>query len=776
MIHQNHEAPVHLLETPWQYLRSLAYDMGCRAKLKNVVKDRSTLHHAHDLNLEIMGKATTHLNDSQKGMIRHHQTLARWEGDKLCNKLGLGNGSCPCGAPVASMEHMIYECPRHEGTRLKHPIIRQLKNLDLPTHFKLGFATDPPLGVQDLFAPLVFNGVAHSYVGLEQLGTAVGIKSDKVKIAQEEFGATTFIERVMEGVSSRPDFSRGILPNARQASNIMKGPFNAGSLELATACDELAPTKPNVYSDGSVINPSEGDLQLGGAGLWCAKGSTYTNPLTELENDYHTKIVGTGVSLAGELTGQLCSSTRAEIAAGIPSIQVPHAVHIAADNSTFVNFTNFLLQMPHTWKPKRPWGITTNGDPLAVLWANIVAKGSAAVLISKTKGHATALDMQKGLSNPVDAEGNDHADVAAGSTHKLRGNCIAAYVRVLQAKRNLFIFTLRKLYRATASISKADLELREVEHKQDIASGIIETKTLVPRKMPLTTWTQHRKLNIGFPPQPFLDGRSDEQGNNVWILWTFIRSLLITPCAHQQPGITSVELFALFELRGGNIDITAQQVKHTSLSRSGLRPLLGKFKNSIRKICEVTLTIGELQMWKLNLASTSRLNDIGLLGHHASVGFNIHLEDKESTKLLFAVLSLRTQVKLAVKDAIRLQNYKVKPVKLKLHARGIPPWRNLRLAEASSNVEITLTAEAMQHKLDRARLPALGPRTQTAQYKGFTLKCAACKLPKTIKNRALVTNNGWAALKCSHCHKTRVAKAWLCACGIPWYSCSVHAT
>ncbi len=65
-----------------------------------------------------------------------------------------------------------------------------------------------------------------------------------------------------------------------------------------------------------------------------------------------------------------------------------------------------MLKQGPAWKPPKPWGVTKDGDLLQVLWQSICSKGSASIRASKTKGHATALDIERGISTLHEARGN----------------------------------------------------------------------------------------------------------------------------------------------------------------------------------------------------------------------------------------------------------------------------------------------------------------------------------------------------------------------------------
>ena len=56
----------------------------------------------------------------------------------------------------------------------------------------------------------------------------------------------------------------------------------------------------------------------------------------------------------------------------------------------------------------------------------------------------------------------------------------------------------------------------------------------------------------------------------------------------------------------------------------------------------------------------------------------------------------------------------------------------------------------------------------------FIARCHLCGTARNLANRRLVEKGTWANIMCSFCKVNRKASKWLCECGKPWHTCSIH--
>ena len=61
----------------------------------------------------------------------------------------------------------------------------------------------------------------------------------------------------------------------------------------------------------------------------------------------------------------------------------------------------------------KSWGLQVDGDLWEQAWLAVLKRGTGDQSLRKVKGHATEKDIEKGISNPKDKEGNDVSDKLA---------------------------------------------------------------------------------------------------------------------------------------------------------------------------------------------------------------------------------------------------------------------------------------------------------------------------------------------------------------------------
>ena len=93
------------------------------------------------------------------------------------------------------------------------------------------------------------------------------------------------------------------------------------------------PSKPNVYSDGSVHNPASHFWQVGGIGVFWPRRSLTDESLSDTEYKYmHTEQRLEGVRLWSNFNNLRNSSTRCEIGAAMVALSTDQAVNIGIDS------------------------------------------------------------------------------------------------------------------------------------------------------------------------------------------------------------------------------------------------------------------------------------------------------------------------------------------------------------------------------------------------------------------------------------------------------------
>ena len=128
--------------------------------------------------------------------------------------------------------------------------------------------------------------------------------------------------------------------NARQVLETLKGPFKiAGELPYQEVpLNSILPRQINCYTDGGVDFPTISWASIPGIGIWWPTSPEPAEPSEAGEAGeqpiqfLHERTTEKGLQQWTTLPGQMCSSTRAEIAAVGAALMKPVPIHIGIDN------------------------------------------------------------------------------------------------------------------------------------------------------------------------------------------------------------------------------------------------------------------------------------------------------------------------------------------------------------------------------------------------------------------------------------------------------------
>ena len=88
--------------------------------------------------------------------------------------------------------------------------------------------------------------------------------------------------------------------------------------------------------------------------------------------------------------------------------------HQAADSMTYVRKGTQILNGSYDRKrKKKPWGLQKDGDLWKHFYEAVKAKGVSSVKLSWTKGHASRLHVEEGITTEHHKAGNDKVDQVA---------------------------------------------------------------------------------------------------------------------------------------------------------------------------------------------------------------------------------------------------------------------------------------------------------------------------------------------------------------------------
>ena len=137
--------------------------------------------------------------------------------------------------------------------------------------------------------------------------------------------------------------------NARQFLAHLRGTFGDLDLALPTHVDEQPLATCATYADGSLTSPTRPEWSLAGIGIVHNHRSSEV-PLHSNESTFaYCEQLDGSLCLWAPLPGQFCSSTRAEVAAGLLALSSPRALSIGTDSACFLK--PFLSLINTFWSP-----------------------------------------------------------------------------------------------------------------------------------------------------------------------------------------------------------------------------------------------------------------------------------------------------------------------------------------------------------------------------------------------------------------------------------------
>ncbi len=160
------------------------------------------------------------------------------------------------------------------------------------------------------------------------------------------------------------------------------------------------------------------------------------------------------------LPGQFCSSTRAEVAAGLLALSSPRALSIGTDSACFLK--PFLSLINTLWspgelckriesgvitlRPPKPYGLRPNGDLWQLIEQHLIARGPHSVVGFKVKAHTTLSDVEAGNISREDHLGNQRSDAYASRGGRTREYDLYALGAIFSRKHCLFEHVLSRIH------------------------------------------------------------------------------------------------------------------------------------------------------------------------------------------------------------------------------------------------------------------------------------------------------------------------------------------
>lgn len=137
------------------------------------------------------------------------------------------------------------------------------------------------------------------------------------------------------------------------------------------------------------------------------------------------------------------------------------------------------------------------------------------------------------------------------------------------------------------------------------------------------------------------------------------------------------------------------------------------------------------------------------------------ISDFPTADMVLGLLSLRMAITPDRRRALADNTLLVKDTKISY--RGTPAWRKMPCVLTKVGTLSNAWAYAPNLLLSNQI-----PHT-------YMLYCPACSSGKEVKHITLYKKGIWKSLCCLRCRNVNTCRGWQCPCGLPWFSCSLHA-
>ena len=558
--------------------------------------------------------------------------------------------------------------------------------------------------------------------------------------------------------------------NARRVCAHLKSVKGPVAIPTPTRCYVEAPTDVNVYTDGSWLNGVNKHFSLGGAGVWwparaLKRGDLSTKlsqvrPISEAEQEIaHYRQENDGVALFASIGGYSGSSTRAELGAGIIAACAPGPIHLASDSEVFVNGVNQLVDHINEGRPVRiNWKLISDGDLWEHMFRVLSAKGPRTFKATWVKGHATDKHVESGVITAIHKAGNHRADALADAGNQMHGEDAITILGAMTCRFHGYVNFMQKVVHHLIEgylihrtlMDQADRLIKSQKADIDRSASYSslaypvrgDTRSLVP-------WSSvhcHANFRNSHPASESIE--------------TFLSQLQVVEATTAMRGITWLELYVLYRVRGGAKPIP--DPTSAAAARATVDKQLRAFKQTLRGVIDRTIDPEvDGRLFQADCAKLNALKGVGILGKHPTLSFNAYINDIERETIAIALSTLVRGGSMEKHKQYVKGNINLIPHELKL--KGKAAW--------DSNLPIKATRSTSGGKwADLFKEERFQP-PPTAVFHS----CPECGGLESSLRARFQRNDLDVKLKCGFCLKAFPLKRWLCECAQPWHACETHA-
>ena len=752
--------PFNILSIPWQDLKPRLVLIGRRARFRQASVKRSDLQCSGMIDHGVLDDALKKLSEDDRCVLLSALAQGRWMIKHAARmKDGLDDTCRDCGQAQESPWHLLYNCTahgqaRHLNNRDMSLSLRQV--MELPVLLRLGL---PPLMGTASYGPLwasCFEDGSSSNNNIVQLFSSPSERHD--------LALQTEIQQMSVAMQCTGEGARDLADRLRQLDDENFVSDVQGILNnTAPPVDAEVPTEPNLYTDGSVVNPTTAMYSVGTAEVVHVNRDLEEFPLNDIEQAYaeceieENRSYGTLVKLKMCLRGRGISSTRAELAAAILGLAAPRALHLASDSRAMLLKLEYIVKSKRNVWRARPWSITRDGD-LWQLQEHVLRwrRGSQSTKVSWVKGHASDAHIANGISTDRNAFLNDCADRTAERAHELH----AALVRIcnkFHKRHEYYVDRLVELWKMYACVLRQHdgLVTERKERDQKLMQLGLSSNNIClslrdagdPAGRPIDVMAE--------PLQGCLPRTANISDDDIKrLVWKFMVAHSWKPTADSAtPGSTWIELLWLSLLGGGKLHCQ----NDIGVARISVAQAVNEFKTIVKRLACIGLTETGRALFQPSQARDHPLQRLGIHSYLPSIRANIVVTEAATLHVHLCIAAFAHRL-AGGKRKLFANGNSLAAVKVVWNPRKTMDWPEIcKLDNDWSSIDISKTLEHQQQPV------------QT-----LALRCPHCDSMRDCARNTLWKNNAWKCLLCHRCGKRSTSARWRCECCIPWSDCAHH--
>ena len=237
----------------------------------------------------------------------------------------------------------------------------------------------------------------------------------------------------------------------------------------------------------------------------------------------------------------------------------------------------------------------SDGDLLEHFYEVVKAKGARAIKITWVKGHATDQHVKDGKTTEKNKVGNQIADEVADLGTALHGELIMKAAKHMSSRHNQYLQLMKDVSQHTIEAYRIHRILTEHNEKlEEIAKAELENRKVTYE--PLTSYPEHGSAKRIKNIASIHDFAKHCKNNNIaHNIEHFLANIAIKECEGNDRGITWIEMYILYRIRGNPAPYDYNERKAKNMKTASQQ--IKEFTRQVRAAVARTVDEGERKLF-----------------------------------------------------------------------------------------------------------------------------------------------------------------------------------